>query len=115
MEMGSRVLEVQARLMEKLPDAYPGMFAAASIKVSEKEAFSLPNSAIIEEGENEHYLFILLEEKENNYTFQRIPVETGIQTDTYTEIITTEGLTEDTEIVVSGVYYLKSELLKELD
>ncbi len=115
MERGSRVLEVQAKLLEKLPDVYPGMFAAASVKVNEKEALSLPNSAVLEEGENEHYLFILLDDNENTHTFQRIPVTTGIQTNNYTEIIPGEGLTEGTDIVVSGVYYLKSELLKELD
>lgn len=115
MERGSRVLEVQASLLEKLPNVYPGMFAAASVKVDEKEVLSLPNSAVLEEGENKHYLFILLDENENSSTFQRIPVTTGIQTDNYTEIIPGEGLTEDTDIVVSGVYYLKSELLKELD
>lgn len=115
MERGSRVLEVQASLLEKLPDVYPGMFAAASVKVNEKEALSLPNSAVLEEGENEHYLFILLDENENSSTFQRISVTTGIQTDNYTEILPGSGLTEGTKIVVSGVYYLKSELLKELD
>jgi cobalt-zinc-cadmium efflux system membrane fusion protein len=115
MERGSRVLEVRARLNENIPDAFPGMFAAAQIKVKDTEALSIPLSAVVDEGGGEKYIFLLDSHSDDSYIFKKQSITTGIESGEFVELISNGNLDENTELVLSGVYYLKSEMLKELE
>lgn len=115
MEKGARVLLVLAEITGGIPEAYPGMFCAASIKVNESEVLSVPASAILEEGDGITSLFILIEERDDVYYFQKVGAEAGVRDENLVEIIPGENIGQDSEIVTSGVYYLKSELIKQLD
>jgi cobalt-zinc-cadmium efflux system membrane fusion protein len=114
-EQGTRALEVRAGLAEKVTEAYPGMFVAASINAGEKNALAIPAAAIAEEGEDEKYVFVLDSSEEGVYHFVKKPVMIGTSSDNLVEILPGQDIDQNTEVVITGVYYLKSEMLKELE
>lgn len=80
----------------------PGMFVAADIQLLNKDVTAVPDDAIVRHGGNA-YVFTV----RGKNTFQMIPVETGMSTDGFTEIITD---VEAHDIVVKNAYTLLMKL-----
>jgi cobalt-zinc-cadmium efflux system membrane fusion protein len=115
MEQGTRALDVRAALAEKVPDAHPGMFVAAHINIGEKKALAIPAGAVMEEDEKERFVFVLDAREEGVYHFKKKQVMTGTVSGDLVEILPGQNIDQNTEVVLTGVYYLKSEMLKELE
>ncbi|MEO8498625.1 MAG: efflux RND transporter periplasmic adaptor subunit, partial [Planctomycetota bacterium] len=85
----------------------PGMFVWVDVPVAEpREALAVPVGAI---QRHEEQAFVFVETSEDE--FQRVDVETGIETPDWVEV--TSGLTAGARVVDHGAFYLKSELLLE--
>jgi len=81
-----------------------GMFVDAKIMTDTTKTWSLPEEAVIE-SEGNHYVLKLIEQKDGDYTFERVAVKQGGTFDGYTEIISTE-LSETDQFLTKGVFDL---------
>jgi RND family efflux transporter MFP subunit len=75
---------------------------------STEEVLTVPASAVVE-IETEKYVFVPAEKGPANRTFIRRPVETGRQLGD--RVVIKAGLTPESEVVATGAYLLKSELI----
>jgi cobalt-zinc-cadmium efflux system membrane fusion protein len=82
-----------------------GMYANASIAVSESEVNALPETAIVVDGEKE-FVFRKVSSDSESITFEKISVETGIEAGGFVELLATEQLRANDEFVVNGAFYL---------
>lgn len=98
---------VHAQINETTETLLPGMFVEARINITNDNAPSLPNDAIIGNGED-HFIFI--ETKPNHY--KQIAVKVGASDLGFTEIKLLESIPEKNRIVTKGAYYLFSQLNK---
>ncbi len=80
------------------------MYVEAEIITCEREALALPETALIREPDRD-YVLILLEENDQSYTFRKMPVQTGVTRQGFTEIL------EDdlSSVLVEGVFSLWTE------
>ena len=106
-ENDQQAVLVHARIDEKTHDLLPGMFVQAIIGVDSTTALSLPNEAIVNNGD-EHFIFV---EDEPN-VFTQVQVRTGASELGFTEITPLTELPADAKVVLKGAYYLLSELTK---
>jgi cobalt-zinc-cadmium efflux system membrane fusion protein len=103
----SRTIKVRASLQNINNKLKPNMFGELSIPInSSTKGIIIPTDALVKEG-NESYVFIV----ENDSTFTRRNVETGIEFAGMREVVS--GLKKGEKIVTKGVFFLKSELMKE--
>ncbi|MEG8990428.1 efflux RND transporter periplasmic adaptor subunit [Ignavibacteria bacterium 4148-Me] len=103
----SRTIKVRASLQNTNGKLKPNMFGELFIPISSNtKGIIVPTDAIVKEG-NESYVFVV----ENDSTFSRRNVETGIEFAGMREVVS--GIKKGEKIVTKGVFFLKSELLKE--
>ncbi len=122
-----KAVRIHAEIQNQDNDLIPGMYVDGRIIVDDYETYTLPESAIIREGESA-YIFVKSsiahkdeeehkEDRENqnegeHISFRKIQVKTGVSDRGYTEILSFEGMNENLEVVVYGAYYLDSEMTK---
>ena len=82
-----------------------GMYANATIVVEENTSNTLPVTAVVVDG-NSTYIFKQAQLNENQYTFEKIAVITGIESDGLIEISDLNELNLEDEIVIEGAFYL---------
>jgi RND family efflux transporter MFP subunit len=106
-EASSRTVKARFEVTNHSTKLKPEMFV--TVKVSSKLGGSNPkiNSNSIMKEKNGTYVFVAL----NDTTFQRREIILGKETKEFTEILS--GLKSGERIVISGTFYLKSELAKE--
>lgn len=80
------------------------MYVEASIVTCEREAMAVPEQALIKEADRD-FILILKEDKGEQMSFQKIPVNTGVTRQGHTEILD-KGLSS---ILLEGVYSLWTE------
>jgi cobalt-zinc-cadmium efflux system membrane fusion protein len=83
----------------------PGMFVTAKIATDMHKAIVVPETAIVDEGEKH---FVLVKEREENGKIFLIPVEVkiGKTWKNLVEIISPQDLSQETEVLVKGGYFL---------
>ena len=96
-----------AKILGNPETLLPGMFIQARINIDNQNTASLPDDAIVSNG-NEHYIFVL--EKENH--FKQIQVRIGTSDMGFTEITPLEEIKQHQKIIIKGAYYLYSQLTK---
>ena len=106
-ENDQQAVLVHARIEEKTHDLLPGMFVQAIIRIDSTTALSLPNEAIVSNGD-EHFIFV----EQGPGLFAQVQVRTGASELGFTEITPLTPLAADAKVVVKGTYYLLSELTK---
>lgn len=106
-ESASRTVKARFEVSNSNNKLKPEMFV--TVKVISKLGGSNPkvNSNSIMKEKNGAYVFVAL----NDTTFQRREINIGKETKDYTEILA--GLKTGEKIVISGTFFLKSELAKE--
>ncbi|HRH65493.1 MAG TPA: efflux RND transporter periplasmic adaptor subunit [Bacteroidia bacterium] len=85
----------------------PGMFIEARINIDSSTTATLPSDAVVNNG-NEHYIFV--EEKPGVY--KQVPIRMGVSDQGWTEIFPLESVDQNQKVVMTGAYYLLSELTK---
>ncbi len=100
-----RSINVHVHINEKEGPFNVGMYANASISVQESESYALPVTALVVENDKE-YIFKKVNETDNDITFERREVETGIESNDLVEILKFDDVTPDDEVVTNGAFYL---------
>jgi cobalt-zinc-cadmium efflux system membrane fusion protein len=108
-----RVIIVLATVKTELLGLMPGMFVSSKIHTSEQMRDALPETAIIVDNDYETYGFYTLDSMDAPYlSFYKFEVKTGFAEDGFVHVTPNKPIPENANIVLDGVYYLKSELLK---
>ena len=100
----SKINVVRIELSNQVGNLKPGMQINVSVLLNKQVALALPTDAIILDGKGAS---VWVQTGHNQ--FKNVMVETGIETNAYTEIKT--GLKQGDIIVISGAYLLSSEYL----
>lgn len=92
----------------------PGMYIHASIMTDSSSVPSLPQDAIIRQGDL-HYLFVVEKPATDNSPaiFRKVPVKTGMADGGYIHVTPLEEIGKNELIVTEGAYYLKAKILQE--
>jgi cobalt-zinc-cadmium efflux system membrane fusion protein len=106
-EDNTQAVIAHAKINNVEDNLLPGMFIEARIQVDNYEAMSLPDDAIVSNGE-EHYIYI----QQDKNVFRQVIVKTGTNDMGFTEITPIEKISETEKIVTKGAYYLLSQLTK---
>ncbi|MBK9800053.1 MAG: efflux RND transporter periplasmic adaptor subunit [Bacteroidetes bacterium] len=95
-----RTVRIHCHLDKEDLDLLPGMYLKAYVEAGTQRLSALPNEAIVN-FEGKDYVFVT--EKEANH-FKMLEVTKGISELGYTEIVTKEGLNNESLIVINGAY-----------
>jgi cobalt-zinc-cadmium efflux system membrane fusion protein len=109
-----KALEVLADIENKDKNLLPGMYVEGRIVQGEKMGFSVPEAAIIKEGE-QSFIFILDEDEEieaDKMKFKMIPVTVGITDMGFVEVHLPVEVSKKSKVVIKGSYMLSSERIK---
>jgi cobalt-zinc-cadmium efflux system membrane fusion protein len=123
-----KAVRIHAEIENQDDNLIPGMYVDGRIVVDDYEANSLPETALIREGESS-FIFVKTDEdsdeteghndseehdtnEDTHFNFKKVPVKTGATDNGFTEVIPLEDLSENALVVVYGAYYLDSEMSK---
>ncbi len=106
-EDNTQAVIAHAKINNVEDNLLPGMFIEARIQIDDYKAMSLPDAAIVSNGE-EHYIYV---QHEKN-AFHQILVKKGTTDMGFTEITPVEKISDTAKIVTNGAYYLLSQLTK---
>ena len=106
-EPNEQAVLVHAKINETTETLLPGMYVEARVKIDDNNTTSLPTEAIVNNG-SEHFIFISLGKNK----FQQIKVNIGTTDLGFTEVKVIDKVPADSKVVISGAYYLLSELTK---
>lgn len=112
-----KAVRVHAEIENPDENLLPGMYVDASILTDEFESNTLPESALLREGEN-NYIFINDnsehedEEEDHHTSFRKIEVKLGIIDNGFAEVTPFEDIDQNAAVVLQGSYYLDAELNK---
>jgi cobalt-zinc-cadmium efflux system membrane fusion protein len=102
----SRNVEVHSELYDPAGRLRPHTFGTGRILVEERpQAVAVPHEAVQSDGKS-HLIFVRV----SDTTFRARPVQPGLHEGTFTEV---EGVQPGEEVVTTGSFMLKSELLKD--
>lgn len=115
-DQNARVIDIMAKIKGDPAGLIPGMFVSSTIHTREQFLKALPESAIVVENENKKYGFYTLDKPGMEiFHFYPFEVNAGFEEEGYIEVAPVKPLPEEARIVLSGVYYLKSEMMKSLE
>jgi len=117
---GDRTVDVLARIQNVSQNLLPGMFVNAIIELGSVETPALPDAAIVGSG-GKNFIFILektLEktkdkdgkEKEKQYIFRKVEVQTGVSENGFTAVTLPAKFNESDKVVLKGAYDLLSKM-----
>ena len=102
----TRTVRVRGRITQGAPDLFPGVFVEGTLSHGQpRETPSVPESAVIRLGATD-VVFV----RTSPTSFELRPVRLGVFDGSHFEVL--DGIAPDAEVVVQGVFYLKSALVK---
>jgi cobalt-zinc-cadmium efflux system membrane fusion protein len=126
-EQNPKAVRVHAHLIEEQPNLLPGMYVEAMIVTDNETVLSLPENAVVSDG-GQSYIFIVEAEGEEHVEMEKasdsgedqhhgthlraIPVVTGKSENGFVEIRLLEELTEESQVVNKGAFFVLSEMRK---
>lgn len=104
---------VHAKLDKPNTNLLPGMYVNANIQVDNYQTPSVPDEAVVSEGED-HFIFVVdaKEKGDSSYIYRRVQVTAGAADGGFTEIKAIDELKPDELIVTKGAFSLLSEMTK---
>jgi cobalt-zinc-cadmium efflux system membrane fusion protein len=109
-EDNPKAIHIHAEIENKKGNLIPGMYIQGKIQTEHIKSQSLPESAIIKEGDK-FYVFSV--EKENNdWSFKPIEVIVGSKDDNWAQIQFLESIEKNTKFAYNNAYYLMAEMKK---
>lgn len=104
------VVKVLASFYNENQQLIPGMFVAAKIHTGEKEFNALPESAIMNSGTSNTFVYYTTDsENSNTLSFEKVGVSTGYNEDGFVQVSFSERLDPAARVVISGGYYIMAE------
>lgn len=117
-----RSVRIHCHIDKEDTELLPGMYLKAMVEIGGAEVAALPNEAIVD-FQGKRYIFIPFEEKSNvekkdkesdheeeGQHFAMTEIKTGNSELGYTELILSEGLSDDTSVVIKGAYAILSKI-----
>lgn len=80
-----------------------GMFVEAKIETESIKGLGIPTEAILSEN-NKNFVFLLDKDQNGSYSFKKVLVKTGEQTDTFTQILPESNLPANAKILIKGAF-----------
>jgi cobalt-zinc-cadmium efflux system membrane fusion protein len=80
-----------------------GMFVEAGIVVDSKKGLAIPTEALISEN-NKNFVLLLVDEKNNIYSFKKVVVTIGERSEKFIEIIANNQINSASRILTKGVF-----------
>ena len=115
-EPDARVIKVVAEIEKVDKNLVPGLFVSTEIHTSEQYLDALPEEAVIIESELDKYGFYTTDDPNaEETTFHRFDLITGYAEDGYVHVQPKSTLPENARIVLSGIYYIKSEIMSNAE
>ncbi len=111
-ETDKRSINVHAHLQDEEEGFLPGMYVEATIFTGEKLVTAIPEEAVITEGKAA-FIFVESAEKENDVSYHKVDVLTGLRSEGWCEVTPLKTLNADAKVVIKGAYYLSAEMEKE--
>ena len=126
-EQEPKAIRVHAELIEPQPDLLPGMYVEAWIVTGNNRVLALPEEAVVTDGGSK---FIFVRDKDQNLEhtdieqtsgyetsdhetrFRATEVITGITDNGFVEIKLLEDLSDHSEVVTKGAFFILSEMKK---
>ncbi len=111
----ARTISVMAAITGQGSALVPGMFVASTVHTSEQYLNALPETAVVIENETTRFGFYTPDpEGSAELHFFPFLLKTGFTEEGYVQVEPLEELPEGARVVLTGVYYLKSEMMKNL-
>lgn len=108
-----RTIRVHCHLDNEDPSLLPGMYLKAYIETKSKGVWVLPSKAIVQ-ADGKNYIFVSQgteqEDGKTVYHFEKQEVATGINDNGYTEVLLSDELDKNADIVTTGAYDLLSKM-----
>ncbi len=101
----NRTIKVHAHPLDESQSFLTGMFVNAEIITNNTTEIALPANAFVS-LENDTYILILDEEKDSNFYFKQMKVETGITVNGFTELKDFKTLKKTDRVLVNGAFSL---------
>ncbi len=113
----NRVVKVLAEFKNEHGRMLPGMFVAAEIHSGEAEVETLPEEAVVRMGNQDYVIFYTIPDMKSDKgtSFLSVPVRTGYSQRGLVEVTLLEKIPDDALIVVTGGYFLKTEMAKQAE
>ena len=90
----------------------PGIYVNAVIETTDNPVNTLPDEAIVKEGQSE-YVFVLTRtkiiENQEYYVFEMKEIKTGMPGSGVTSVTLLDQVPENAKFVIKGAYYIESE------
>ncbi len=99
----NRTVRVHGHLETESEPFLVGMFVEAKIIMGSKEKMALPLSAVLEEDGN-YFVMVLNSTTEDIYNFEKVVVKTGSKNENWVEIINTDNLLSEKQILIKGAF-----------
>lgn len=107
-----RTIKIHGHIYEEEKTNFiTGMFVEADIISDSKNEISIPKSAIIQNDDN-YFALVLKDKKDNNYLFDKIKLNIGLEDENYVEVKNYEVL-ENKQILTKGVFMLLNSFSEE--
>lgn len=107
-----RTIKVHGHIHEEEKTNFiTGMFVEADIISDSKKEISIPKSAIIQRDDS-YFALVLKDKKDNNYLFDKIKLEIGLQDENYVHVKNYDVL-ENKQILTKGVFMLLNSFSEE--
>lgn len=104
----NRTIQVHAHIQdEEQANFVIGMFVEADILTHAKESMALPKEAVAE-IDNDFYALVLNDKNDEGYSFEKIKLEVGTQTEAYVELTNPENF-KGKQFLVKGGFMLLGE------
>lgn len=119
-ENETKSVAVHAEIFNDKQTLIPGMYVNALIDAGERKLKALPESAVVK-ADGKEFIFIKKEHSHEDshashdhdeVEFLRIEVKTGVAQMGFVQVNLLSKIDEHAEIVLNGVYYLQSHLMK---
>lgn len=108
-EDGSKSIPVHARVDGDKSGLIDGMNVVALISIGESLVPAIPTEAIVNVGA-EDFIFIVIGQEEDEFTFEKIPVVKGTTDVGYSQITPLIEIPDDSKIVTKGAFFVMSKL-----
>lgn len=103
----NRTIKVHGHIDDDENNFIMGMFVDADILATSKKGKALPKEAV-SEIEEEYFALVLKEKTEENYTFDKVKLEVGKQSEDYVEILNVADF-KDKKVLLKGGFMLLME------
>lgn len=108
-EDGSKSIPVHARVDGDKSGLIDGMNVVALISIGESLVPAIPTEAIVNIGA-EDFIFIVIGQEEDEFTFEKIPIVKGTTDVGYSQITPLIEIPDDSKIVTKGAFFVMSKL-----